>query len=198
MPGYKVFRNAIVGYARLLNSGSLQPEKQIITVIDFSLPSSQKRMWIIDLDTHTLRTHTYVAHGRNSGSLYAESFSNRPESYQSSLGFYKTGATYHGKHGLSLRLEGMEPGINDKAFERAIVMHGADYVSEEFINANGRLGRSHGCPAVPSHQRDAIINTLKNGTVMFIYHPDRSYQQQSRLLATPIGQEEAKVISELL
>jgi hypothetical protein len=144
----------------------------IVTLIDFSLPSHVKRLWTVDLDTGTLLFHTWVAHGRNSGDRMATCFSNIPESYQSSLGFYLSANDYQGKHGLSLRLEGLEPGINCKAMDRAIVIHGADYVSEAFIQAQGRLGRSHGCPAVPLEEAAPLIETIKEGSLVFVWHPE--------------------------
>lgn len=143
----------------------------IITLIDFSLPSTQKRLWVIDLSTTTILAESYVAHGKNSGVTNAEKFSNRPNSYQSSLGFYKTGKTYYGKHGYSLRLYGLEKNINDLAFQRAIVMHPASYATEQFIEEHGRLGRSFGCPALPPDVSQKIIDYIKDESLLFIYHP---------------------------
>jgi hypothetical protein len=126
--------------------------------------------------------HCLVSHGRNSGDVMAENFSNKPGSYASSPGFYTTGETYFGKHGFSLRLNGIEHGINDKARERAIVIHGADYVSSEFIEKNGRLGRSLGCPAVPEELSAEIIETIKDGTCLFVYAPAESYLSNSPVI----------------
>jgi len=144
----------------------------IVTLIDFSLPSTAKRLWTIHLQTGEILFHSLVAHGQNSGYDEAIQFSNRPNSHQSSLGFYLTGNPYHGKHGLSMRLEGLQKDINDLAFERAIVVHGADYVSDNFVKAHGRLGRSHGCPAIPELLVDSFIQTTQQGSLLFIYHPD--------------------------
>jgi hypothetical protein len=129
--------------------------------------------------THKIIIHSLVAHGKNSGLEYATQFSNQPQSYQSSLGFYKTGGTYQGKHGLSLYLDGLENDINSNARERLIVMHGADYVSEDFIKNYGRLGRSFGCPALPYEISGDVIESLKNGACLFIYHPNTTYKQKS-------------------
>jgi hypothetical protein len=126
--------------------------------------------------------NTYVAHGRNSGGEFAKYFSNRPESHKSSLGFYVTGKTYSGQHGLSLQINGVEKGINDKAWARKIVIHGAEYVTEDFILSNPFSGRSYGCPAVPAEERDDIINTIKEGTCLFIYHPSKLYLTRSKIL----------------
>jgi hypothetical protein len=151
-----------------------QQASDIIVIADLSQSSKSKRLYIIDIAKEATLFHTYVAHGRNTGDEYAPSFSNEPSSYKSSLGFYMTGNTYEGKHGLSLRLQGLDKGINDFAESRAIVMHGADYVSESFITRLGRLGRSQGFPAVSKELSAPIINTIKNGTCLFIYHPDYS------------------------
>lgn len=145
-------------------------KNNVITIIDFNLPSSKKRLWTIDVNSGEILIHSLVAHGKNSGDNKAQKFSNTPHSLQSSLGFYLTENTYFGKHGYSLRLKGMEKGINDKAFERAIVVHSADYVSEDFIKANGRLGRSFGCPALPKNINEKFINTTKEGSLLFIFH----------------------------
>ncbi|WP_025762478.1 murein L,D-transpeptidase catalytic domain family protein [Dyadobacter tibetensis] len=155
----------------------------VLAIADFSQSSTKKRLYIVDLAKEQLLLNTYVAHGRNSGNEYARSFSNTNESYQSSLGFYRTLGTYQGKHGLSLRLEGLERGINDHALQRAIVMHGADYVSESFIRNTGRLGRSLGCPAVPMKDHKKVINLLYNGAGLFIYSKDTKYHNTSKLLA---------------
>jgi len=122
----------------------------------------------------------YVAHGRNSGAEFASNFSNRPESLQSSLGFYITGETYIGQHGLSLRVNGIEKGINDNAYQRAIVVHGANYIGEKW--GGSYMGRSFGCPAVPAAESAQLINTIKNGSVLFIYHPTASYLKGSKIL----------------
>ncbi|MCU0450783.1 MAG: murein L,D-transpeptidase catalytic domain family protein [Bernardetiaceae bacterium] len=177
----EVLRYALTGYLNLRGKGQLS-DRGHLTVIDFSLPSTQKRMWIIDVVNQRMLLRTYVAHGVNSGLVYANKFSNTPESYQSSLGFYVTAETYEGKHGLSLVLEGKERGINCQARPRAIVLHGADYVSAENIARQGRLGRSQGCPAVPMPQKDKIINLVKNRTCLFIYYPDQRYLDRSELL----------------
>jgi hypothetical protein len=158
------------------------PEGKPLTVIDFSLPSTEKRMWIIDLQDGVILHHGYVSHGRNSGDLMAQKFSNKNSSYMSSLGFYLTAETYQGKHGYSLRLDGLEPGFNDNARERAIVIHGADYAREDFIKQTGRLGRSLGCPALPHEITVEIIDMIKDRSVLFIYGKDDNYLNQSQFL----------------
>jgi hypothetical protein len=156
--------------------------RPILTIADLSQASSQKRLYVIDLVSRKLLFHTYVAHGRNSGQLVAMKFSNTNSSYQSSLGFYQTLGTYQGKHGLSLQLKGLEQGFNDNAFTRAIVMHGADYVCEDFIRNTGRLGRSQGCPAVSNAESKPIIEAIKGGSCLFIYSPDPTYLKGSTFL----------------
>lgn len=156
--------------------------KSILAIADFSQSSRNKRLYVIDFSNQKVLLNTYVAHGRNSGQEYASKFSNINSSYQSSLGFYKGLGTYQGKHGLSLRLQGLEKNINDQAFERAIVMHGADYVSEDFIRQTGRLGRSLGCPAVSQAEHQQLIKMLQNGAGLFLYYPDAQYFNHSQIL----------------
>lgn len=178
LPKEEVFELAIKGSQKLneeLNS-------KIITIIDFSLPSTEKRMWIIDPEKQIILLHSVVSHGRNSGNLMAEKFSNQPESFQSSLGFYKTAETYQGKHGYSLRLDGLEKGFNDQARNRAIVIHGADYAKEEFAKNTGRLGRSLGCPALPTELSSKAIDLIKGGSLLFIYGQDEDYLKSSELI----------------
>lgn len=158
--------------------------KPIISIVDMSQPSSQKRLYVIDLENQKLLFHTYVSHGRNTGELMASSFSNVNSSNKSSLGFYKTLGTYMGKHGLSLKLKGLEKGFNDNAYDRAIVLHGADYVCEDFVRRTGRLGRSQGCPAVPNDISYKIIEAVKGGSCLFVYYPDQDYLKKSTYLAT--------------
>jgi hypothetical protein len=169
---YDVFNNAYNGYISLHNDSLIN--NNILTIIDYSLSSNKKRLWVINMDSMAVLYNVLVAHGRKSGEEYAKNFSNTPNSYMSSLGFYLTDKTYYGKHGLSLYLDGMEPGINDKARQRYIVMHGADYVSYNFIRKYGRLGRSLGCPALPQHYTKAIINTIADKSCIFIHgnYPD--------------------------
>ena len=165
----------------------LVEEKQItrsryLTICDFSQSSRQKRLYIIDVENQELVTNTYVAHGKNSGGEYATKFTNTPESLQSSLGFYVTSGTYNGKHGLSLHLLGVDPGFNDKALLRTIVLHGAAYVDASRARNGMYMGRSWGGPAVPQNESTGIINTIKKGTCLFIYHPTRNYLQTSKIL----------------
>lgn len=171
----EVFRKALVGYYNLKKTNLVSPERQIITIIDFARKSSQKRLWIVDLANNKLLFNTLVAHGQGSGGDMATSFSNLENSHQSSLGFYVTSETYFGKHGLSMKLEGMDKGFNTNARDRAVVVHGADYVSQSFINRTGRLGRSHGCPALPVELTKTIINTIKGQTCLFINGPAKNY-----------------------
>jgi len=161
---YRVLNRAMIGY----NSFSLT-NKKVITIIDFSKPSTEKRLFIIDIENRKLLFQTFVAHGKNSGLIKPTKFSNRIGSNQSSLGFYRTAGTYKGKHGYSLMLDGLEKGINDNARKRAIVIHGAKYVSEEFIEKNNRLGRSWGCPAVSDELSKEIIDLIKDGSCLYIY-----------------------------
>lgn len=175
------FDNAIKGYETLLASGNVKNEN-ILSIIDFSLPSNTKRLFVIDLANAKLLFNTYVSHGRNSGQLQAQSFSNLPESFKSSLGFYVTSDTYNGKHGYSLGLDGKEPGFNDKALERGIVMHSANYVNEDIVKRQGYAGRSLGCPAVPENVYKQIIGKIKSGSVLFIYGSDDYYLSHSSLL----------------
>ena len=173
---YDAFKAAFTGYKKLNNNNS------ILTVIDFSLPSTEKRMYVLDLARREVIYVTYVAHGRNSGDNYATSFSNRNGSHQSSLGFYRTSSTYQGGNGYSLLLDGLEEGINDEARSRAIVIHGADYCSEQVIRSAGRLGRSYGCPALPRELAKPIINTIKGGSLLFIYSDQTDYPALSEVV----------------
>jgi len=175
-PSLSALASAWRGYSQLDD----ELNKTLLTVIDFTLPSTQRRLWIIDMQAQKILLNTVVAHGRNSGLLHAEQFSNRPESYQSSLGFFKTGETYQGKHGYSLRLDGLEKGINNQARNRAIVLHGADYAKEDFLKSAGRLGRSLGCPAVPTELASSIIQLIKDGTLLFVYGKDPDYLETSK------------------
>lgn len=144
--------------------------RPVLTVIDYSLPSTDKRLWVLDLSRGAVLFHELVAHGMGSGDREATRFSNRHGSNQTSLGTFLTGNTYLGRNGLSLRLRGLEPGVNDQAEARAIVVHGADYVSEQFIATTGRLGRSHGCPAVRRDVLDEMLGTIGTRTVVFSFH----------------------------
>ncbi len=169
---------AYTGYLTLVANGTIK-NNEVLTVCDFSQPSSKKRMYILDIKNFKVLLNTYVAHGKNSGIAMAERFSNRPESLQSSLGFYVTKNTYSGKHGLSLKLDGVEHGFNDNAEARAVVVHGAQYIGDQRA---GYMGRSFGCPAVPQRLALTVINYIKNGSCLFIYHPTASYIKTSKLL----------------
>jgi hypothetical protein len=175
------FEQAIKGWKKLKESNQLSNE-DLLTIVDFSQPSTRKRLYVIDIRRKSLLFNTYVAHGRNSGKEQAINFSNNPSSYKSSPGFYRTENTYYGNNGYSLRLEGLEKGINDNAESRAIVMHGADYVNEGMIRSMGYIGRSQGCPAIPTKLTRPIINTIKNGSCLFIYAPTTYYAERSDLV----------------
>ncbi|MBK7558350.1 MAG: murein L,D-transpeptidase catalytic domain family protein [Chitinophagaceae bacterium] len=177
------FEYAMKGFDHLLQNGKFKNES-IISIADLSLPSTEKRLFVIDLSQSKVLFNTYVAHGVNSGKVMAREFSNQPSSYKSSLGFYETLSTYMGGHGYSLKLEGLEKGINDNANRRAIVMHAAAYVNEALIKSQGFIGRSWGCPALPEKLYKPIINTIKGGTCLFIYGEDKSYLSQSKLINT--------------
>jgi hypothetical protein len=181
LPEFESFSKALQGFENLKAQGLIK--KDILTLIDFSKSSNTKRLWIIDMKTQTVLYNTLVAHGRNSGDEFATQFSNLNSSNQSSLGFYATGEIYNGKHGESLKLDGLEPGINSNARSRAVVMHAADYVCDGFIKQHKRLGRSLGCPALPNGLNKEIINLIKNKSCLFIYHPSRNYTQASKLLS---------------
>jgi hypothetical protein len=178
----EAFNYALSGMEKLEKEGKLK-NSDLLTIADFSQPSSKKRLFVIDLRKGTLLFHTFVSHGRNSGTAVATAFSNAPESFKSSLGFYVTGNTYKGQHGYSLRLEGEEEGINDNAMSRGIVMHSAKYVSEQIAKLQGYVGRSLGCPAIPEKVHKQIIEVIKDGSCMFLYSPDKSYMANSKMLA---------------
>lgn len=150
-----------------------------LTLIDYSRPSNRRRLWVLDLERGRVRFHELVAHGRNSGHVRSSRFSNVPGSRQSSLGLFRTAETYHGRHGYSLRLDGLEPGVNDLARTRAIVLHGAEYVTEEAAAYFGRVGRSWGCPAVDSAVHRRLIDRIRGGTAVFAYYPDRTWLSHS-------------------
>ena len=181
LPKLETFIKAFEGYSALENQGKVR--NNILTIVDFSYSSTKERMWVIDMENKKVVLQTLVSHGMNSGTEYAKSFSNQNESFKSSLGFFITGETYTGKHGISLKLDGQENGLNDNARERAVVVHGADYVSKKLANAQGYIGRSQGCPAVCPKIASKLINTIKNKSVLFIYHPTRMYVNKSRLVS---------------
>lgn len=172
---------ALRGYNRLVNEEAL-PNDSVLSICDFSQSSRKKRLYVIDLARKKLLVNTYVAHGKRSGKEYAHSFSNKPESYKSSLGFYITRNTYQGVNGLSLNIDGLEQGINDKAYERRIVIHSSKYVGKRWLKKNPFLGTSLGCPAVPVSELDQVIETIKGGSCMFIYHPTKYYLTKSNIL----------------
>lgn len=174
----EAFKLAYEGFQKLKSEKSINNDS-LITVIDFSKPSNEDRFFIIDVKNKKLICKSLVAHGRNSGEIYAESFSNGIQSHKSSLGLFVASDTYTGRHGYSLHLDGMEKGLNDNARQRAIVIHGANYVCESFIAQNGRIGRSFGCPALSYELSDSVINLIKGGSCLYIYHP----QVRSILLA---------------
>ncbi len=177
----QLFDYAVKGFEYLAARKSLH-NTDIITIADLSKASTEKRLFVINIKTGEVLFQTLVAHGKNSGQQYATDFSNEESSFESSLGFYITTNTYSGKHGYSLRLNGCEKGFNDNAGKRAIVIHGADYVSETFIQQNGYLGRSHGCPALPAGLSKKIIEVIKNGSCLFVYSPSKKYLTQSAIL----------------
>lgn len=177
----QAFDHAMKGFSYLVQQGRIVKDN-IITIADFSLPSYRKRLFVIDLDNYRVLFNTFVAHGVNSGREYANEFSNTPSSYKSSLGFYQTLGTYMGEHGYSLKLDGLEKGINDNAHSRAIVIHAAGYVHESLIRAQGYIGRSWGCPALPEKLHKPIIDKIKNGSCLFIYSANEAYLKKSRII----------------
>ena len=177
----KAFEYAFKGYQYLLQHHYIS-RTDVISICDFSQSSRRKRLYVIDIEQKKVLINTYVAHGRKSGSEYASTFSNNPESHKSSLGFYITDKTYYGEHGLSLKIHGLEKGINDKANKRNIVIHGSEYVGPDFIKFNKFTGRSFGCPAVPASEADDVIQTIKEGSCLFIYHPTKRYIARSKIL----------------
>ncbi len=159
-----------------------QAKKNILTVIDYSLPSTEKRLWVFDLDNRSLSYYELVAHGMNTGANLATEFSNRHGSRQSSLGLFSTGKTYTGRNGYSLKLHGLERGINHEALARTIVIHGAWYVSDAHAKKHGRLGRSWGCPALETKVARPLIDAIKGGSLLFVYYPDQDWLEASRYL----------------
>lgn len=177
----KVLRLGLIAYQKAKVVGIAT--KPILTVIDYSKPSTQKRLWVFDLATGKTLFNTWVSHGKNSGYNIANSFSNSFSSLKSSIGVFLTDEPYIGKHGYSLHIRGLERGINDNAYDRAIVIHGAQYVNSDIIRSNGRLGRSWGCPAVSPRLSTSLINRIKNKTLLFAYYPDAGWLRHSRFLA---------------
>jgi len=171
---------ALQGYKKLQNEGTVQ-NSRYLTIVDLSQSSRNKRFYLLDMENMKLVVHTFVAHGKNSGLDEAKNFSNRPNSEASSLGFYITKTTYSGKHGLSLKLSGLEEGFNNNAEARGIVVHGAPYVNASRVNS-GYMGRSQGCPALPENEFASVIKLIKDGSVLFIYNPDSNYLEHSSIL----------------
>jgi len=175
---YVAFEQTMIGYNEIG-----ERHNSIVTLIDFSKPSTEKRFYVFDIQQKQLLFSSYVSHGKNSGENYAVSFSNKSGSYKSSLGFYLTEHTYYGRNGYSLILNGLEKGINDHARARAIVIHGASYSDPSVIARTGRLGRSYGCPALPESVSKLIIDTIKDGSLLFIYANNQDYRNQSGFLS---------------
>jgi hypothetical protein len=177
----QAFEYALRGYYYMLNHHWIT-KTNILSICDLSQSSRNKRLYIVDLDEKKVLMNTYVAHGRNSGGEFAKFFSNNPSSHKSSLGFYVTQGTYYGDNGLSLRIKGMDRGFNDRAGGRNIVVHGSEYVGPDFLSMNRFCGRSYGCPAVPLDESEEIIDLIKEGSCLFIYHPTKKYITRSKIL----------------
>ncbi len=180
VPNLKSFKNGIIGYYKLADKNLI--DKQILSIIDFSLSSKKERMWVMDMSNNKILYHTVVSHGKNTGSEFATQFSNKKNSLQSSLGFFITGETYFGKNGLSLFIDGMEKQFNSNARERYVVIHGAKYANPSAIKNLGRLGRSYGCPALPTAISQEIIDLIKNKSVLYIYSDDKTYAKNSKMI----------------
>jgi hypothetical protein len=177
----KAFHYALKGYSYLMEHHWLN-NPNVLTICDMSQSSKNKRMYVLDMNTKEVLVNTYVAHGRRSGGEFARYFSNSASSRKSSLGFYVTENTYYGSTGFSLRIRGLERGFNDRAFERGIVVHGSEYVGPDFLQMNNFCGRSYGCPAVPADESENIIDLIKEGSCLFIYHPTQNYLVRSKIL----------------
>ena len=177
----KAFEYALKGYYYLLDHHWLN-KTNILSICDLSQSSRNKRLYVLDLEQKKILVNTYVAHGRNSGKEFARTFSNNPSSHKSSLGFYITQGTYYGNNGLSLKIRGMERGFNDRAGGRNIVVHGSQYVGPDFLEMNQFCGRSYGCPAIPADESETVIDLIKEGSVLFIYHPTKIYITKSKIL----------------
>lgn len=179
-PPKDIFIKALKGYYKMQEEGIIKNEK--LTIVDFSVSSAKERLWVIDMSKNEIILQSLVAHGKKTGEEFATNFSNRIDSHQSSLGFYVTGETYNGRNGFSMRLDGLERGINDNARTRAIVVHGADYASPRLIQSQGKLGRSYGCPAVPESVNAKLIDLIKDESCLFIYYPSKDYMSRSSFL----------------
>jgi hypothetical protein len=177
----KAFEYAWRGYHNLLKKGALN-KTNVLSICDFTQSSRRKRLYIIDVEHKKLLYQTYVAHGMNSGLEYATSFSNRPNSFKSSLGFFVTSKAYVGRNGLSLKVNGIEKGYNDLAAKRNIVLHGSDYIGSDYLKNNGEMGRSLGCAVIPNVVSPKIIKTIKNGSCLFVYHPTKKYLNESAVI----------------
>jgi hypothetical protein len=177
----KAFEYAWMGYNKLQKKGLLR-RTSVLSICDFSQSSSQERMYVIDVPNKKLLYRTFVAHGINSGQEYASSFSNKPDSYKSSMGFYVTRQTYYGSNGLSLKIQGMDKGFNDMACRRNIVIHGAPYVSLRILHKYGVMGTTFGCPAIPEEMSSKIIPAVKDGSCFFIFYPSKKYLTESTVL----------------
>lgn len=177
-----VLKLSLVAYNKAKQKGLTN--KHLLTVIDYSKPSTEKRLWVLDLDKGKVLFNTWVSHGRNSGGTYSTSFSNKPGSLKSSIGVFLTDNPYIGGNGYSLRLRGLEQGVNDNAYDRFVVVHGAHYVNPDMIRRYGQIGRSWGCPAVSPDLSRSLINTIKGKTVLFAYYPDRNWLSHSKFLAS--------------
>tara|TARA_R110001599_G_scaffold39444_20_gene120693 strand:- start:17056 stop:17751 length:696 start_codon:yes stop_codon:yes gene_type:complete len=180
-----VLRRAVAAMNCALDRGLERAER--LAIIDFSLPSTEQRLWIFDLSQRELLLNELVAHGQGSGQNVASRFSNVSGSHQSSIGLFRTSESYRGRHGYSLRMDGLEAGINDLARERAIVIHGADYVDPQWIDRQGRIGRSQGCPAVRQEVASTVVDTLKDGQFLFSWYPDPDWLANSDFLNCPAG-----------
>lgn len=181
---FNAFEYGLKGFLKLQDEGKID-NSRFLTIIDMSVSANENRFFVIDVADQKIVNKSKVAHGKNSGLEFANSFSNQISSNQTSLGFYKTGELYNGKHGLSLRLDGLET-ANSNARARAVVIHAADYVSEIFLKKNGRLGRSLGCPALPAKGYQDIVSKIKEGSLLFIYHPTKSYLNSSKLIKSSV------------
>lgn len=178
---FECFKTAMTGFQTIINSNN-EVNPNLLSIIDYSKPSTEKRFYIVDIENECILMKSLVSHGVNSGDNYAESFSNKTKSHMSSLGFYLTGDAYSGSHGYSLKLMGLEKEYNSNAYDRAIVIHPARYVSEDYIKKYGRLGRSFGCPALPVSENQNVIDIIKDKTCLFIYYPDSIYLSSSSFL----------------